>query len=213
MYTLWYNERMKKKPTEVQRVALYARVSTKDRQETENQLLALRDYCRKQGWKVAGEYEDRASGGTSRRPEFIRLFEHARLRKFDLVLFWSLDRFSREGVTETLNHLQRLTGYGVNWMSLQEQYLTSIGPFADAVLAILACIARQERVRRSERAVAAIDRLRRQGKADRLGRRPLVVDREKARELWRKGRTVRQIGAELGISPSTAHRIVRGVRR
>jgi DNA invertase Pin-like site-specific DNA recombinase len=213
MITLWYNDYVKKKQSDVQRVALYARVSTKDGQETENQLIALRDYCRKQGWRIAGEYVDRASGGTSRRPEFMRLFEHARLRKFDLVLFWSLDRFSREGVLETLNHLQRLTTFGVNWMSLQEQYLSSIGPFADAVLAILACIARQERIRRSERAQAAIERLRRQGKTDHLGRPALVVDREKASELWRRGRTVRQIAAELGISPSSAHRIVRGVRR
>jgi DNA invertase Pin-like site-specific DNA recombinase len=42
------------------------------------------------------------------------MFEDASQRKFDLVLFWSLDRFCREGVRETLNHLERLTNYGVN---------------------------------------------------------------------------------------------------
>jgi hypothetical protein len=37
-------------------VALYARVSTKDgRQDTENQLIALREYCSKHGWVIAGE--------------------------------------------------------------------------------------------------------------------------------------------------------------
>ena len=47
-----------------------------------------------------------------------------------MLLFWSLDRLSREGTVETLNHLQRLTGYGVNYRSFTEQYLDSTGnPF------------------------------------------------------------------------------------
>lgn len=50
-------------------------------------------------------------------------------RKFDVVLFWSLDRFSREGVRETLKHLERLTRYGVNYRSFAEQYLDSCGLF------------------------------------------------------------------------------------
>jgi hypothetical protein len=54
------------------------------------------------------------------------------------------------------------------------------GLFRDAVLSILATIAKQERVRRSERASAAIAKLRRQGKTDHLGRPRLVVDRDKA---------------------------------
>jgi len=41
----------------------------------------------------------------------------AAARKFDLVIFWSLDRLSREGVLATLNHLELLTPAGVNWRS------------------------------------------------------------------------------------------------
>jgi len=74
-------------------------VSTKDgRQNTENQRIALRDYFRKQGWQIAAEYVDQETGGTSKRAHFQQMFSDARPRKFDLVLFWSLDRFSREGV-------------------------------------------------------------------------------------------------------------------
>jgi DNA invertase Pin-like site-specific DNA recombinase len=94
----------------IERVALYARVSTKDgRQDTENQMIALREYCSKQGWGIAAEYVDHETGGTSKRPHFQRMFADARARKFDLVLFWSLDRLSREGVSATLGHLERLT--------------------------------------------------------------------------------------------------------
>jgi DNA invertase Pin-like site-specific DNA recombinase len=43
------------------------------------------------------------------------MFAAASRREFDVVIFWSLDRFSREGTVETLQHLQRLTSYGVAW--------------------------------------------------------------------------------------------------
>ena len=154
-----------KRAAKIEKVALYARVSTKDgRRDTENQLIALRGYCSKQGWEIAGEYVDHETGGTSKRPHFQKMFADARARKFDLVLFWSLDRLSREGVSATLGHLERLTGYGVGWRSHTEEYLDSCGIFRDAVLSILATIARQERIRRSERASAAIAGPRRQGK-------------------------------------------------
>jgi DNA invertase Pin-like site-specific DNA recombinase len=201
---------MKQRVAKIEHVALYARVSTKDgRQDTENQLIALREYCSKQGWEIAGEYVDHETGGTSKRPHFQRMFADARARKFDLLLFWSLDRLSREGVSATLGHLERLTAAGVNWRSFTEEYLDSTGVFRDAVIAILAVIAKQERIRRSERATAAIARLRRQGHTEHLGRPRLVVDRSEARRLHEQGWSVRKIAAKMGLSVATAHRIVR----
>ena len=143
------------------KIALYARVSKKHSgQDTGNQLSQLREFARVQGWSVVGEYVDRATGKHSDREQFHRMFADAGQRKFDLVLFWSLDRFSREGVLETLNHLQRLLQYGVGYRSFTEQYLDSCGIFKDAVLSILATIAKQERVRISERVQAGLERAR-----------------------------------------------------
>jgi DNA invertase Pin-like site-specific DNA recombinase len=120
-------------------VALYVRVSTEDgSQDTENQLIQLREYRSKPGWEIAGEYVDHETGGTSKRPHFQRMFADAGQRKFDLVLFWSQDRLSREGAWDTLNHLERLTAAGIEWRSFTEQYLDSCGLFRDAVLSILA---------------------------------------------------------------------------
>jgi DNA invertase Pin-like site-specific DNA recombinase len=57
---------------------------------------------------------EQASGkSTEKRPQFQDMMAAASRREFDLVLFWSLDRFSREGVLATLQYLQRLTSYGV----------------------------------------------------------------------------------------------------
>ena len=78
------------------------------------------------------EYTDQASGKRSNREQFQQMFAAASRREFDCVLFWSLDRFSREGVYATLQHLQRLTAYGVGYRSFTEQYLDSCGLFKDA---------------------------------------------------------------------------------
>jgi DNA invertase Pin-like site-specific DNA recombinase len=192
-------------------VALYARVSTRDRrQDTENQLAQLRTFATAQGWSVVNEYVDRASGKRGDRAQFLRLFEDASRRKFDLVLFWSLDRFSREGVLETLHHLQQLAQYGVGYRSFTEQYLDSCGIFKDAVLSILATIAKQERIRISERVHAGLAKARKQG---RIGGRPrLVVDARKIQALSEEGCTIREIAEELGASPASIHRILKAHR-
>ncbi len=195
-------------------VAIYARVSTKDRgQDCENQLRELRQFVERRSaedWDLVCEYVDYASGGSSDREQFKKLFADAAERRFDLVLFWSLDRFSREGVLETLQHLQRLSSHGVDWFSLKEEYLRSVGIFREAVLSILATIAKQERIRLSERVKAGLDRARAQGKD--LGRPSLVVDREKVVDLRRQGLPLWEIGQKLGISKSSVGRILDEIR-
>ena len=50
----------------IHRIALYARVSTKDKgQDTENQLAQLRDFCTRQDWTIVNEYIDQVSGKRS----------------------------------------------------------------------------------------------------------------------------------------------------
>jgi DNA invertase Pin-like site-specific DNA recombinase len=185
-------------------------VSTKDKgQDHENQLRELREFVARKasdGWVLAQEYVDRASGKTADRAAFQRVFEDASRRQFDLVLFWSLDRFSREGVLETLQHLQRLSSHGVEWFSYREEFLRSIGVFKEAVLAILACIAKQERVRLSERVQAGLSRARAQGKL--LGRPKAAVRPERVLRLRERGLSMRQIAAETGVSPMTVQRLL-----
>lgn len=192
------------------RVALYGRVSKNNgSQDTENQMAQLRSFAATQGWTVVHEYTDRASGKTDDRKQFRQMFEDASKRTFDVLLFWSLDRLSREGTVETLNHLQRLTHYGVNWRSYTEQYLDSTGIFREAVIGILAAVAKQERIRISERVKAGLDRARKQG---RIGGRPRSEDDLKlmaqVRKLRDDGVTIRAIAERLGKSPTTITRLV-----
>lgn len=187
-------------------IALYSRVSKDKGQDVENQLRQLRDFCTKQGWQIVREYVDHMTGKRSDREQFQSMFDAASRREFDLVLFWSLDRFSREGVFATLQHLQRLTASGVGYKSFTEQYLDSCGLFKDAVLSVLATIAKQERIRISERVSAGLQRARQQG---RIGGRPRVIcDRDKVAELRRSGMSLGQIAEQMGLSKTSVARMV-----
>jgi DNA invertase Pin-like site-specific DNA recombinase len=187
------------------RIALYGRVSKDDgKQDTENQLHELREFCKRSNWSIEHEYVDKASGKSAERPHFKRMFDDASKRKFDLVLFRALDRFSREGVLETLNHLQRLSAWGVNWRSYQEPYLDSCGPFNDVVVSLMATLAKQERLRISERTKAGLQRARRAGIV--LGRPRVDVDVKRLRALQDQGSSLRQIAAKTKLSLSTVVR-------
>jgi DNA invertase Pin-like site-specific DNA recombinase len=133
-------------------------------------------------------------------------------REFDVLAFWSLDRLSREGTVETLNHLQRLTSYGVDYRSFTEQYLDSTGIFKEAVIGILAAVAKQERIRLSERTIAGLERAKSQG---RVGGRPKAEDDAATMKTYSKlkasGLSVRKIAFEMGVSPTTVQKLAAGL--
>ncbi|MGA1999027.1 MAG: recombinase family protein [Terriglobales bacterium] len=191
------------------KTALYARVSTRDKgQDVENQLRQLREFAGRQGWAIVSEYVDHCSGKRSDREAFQKMFAAASRREFDVLLFWDLSRLSREGVYETLQHLTRLSGYGVAFRSYREEYLDSCGLFKDAIIGILAALAKQERVRLSERVVAGLQRARAQG---RVGGRPKATNdkmRERILEMRRDGESLAEIAAELGVSKPTVYRVI-----
>jgi DNA invertase Pin-like site-specific DNA recombinase len=187
------------------RIAIYARVST-TKQENENQLADLHAFAAKQGWQVVDDYVDCESGSKADRAEFQRMFTDASKRRFDLVLFWALDRLSREGVLETLQHLNRLTSYGVGFRSYTEQFFDSCGIFKDAVIAIMATLAKQERIKRSERTKAGLARVRASGKA--LGRpRSIRATSVDVARLRAAGHSYRNVARELGVSLRSVQRL------
>jgi DNA invertase Pin-like site-specific DNA recombinase len=188
--------------------AIYARVSTRDKgQEVENQLSELRRFAQTQGWDMAGEYIDHETGKTADRPEFRRLFEDAARRRFDVVLFWSLDRLTREGVLQTLQHLQRLSSYGVGFRSLTEPYLDSCGVFRDVIIALLSALARQEAIRLSERVKAGLQTARSRGKT--LGRPKVSLDANEVLRLRAEGQSFGKIAKAFGCGESTIRRLAK----
>src|SRR6516164_76922 len=195
------------------RVALYLRVSTGGvkngrEQSPENQRKQLRAFAEAMEWPIVAEYEDRESGakGAKDRPQFRALMEAASRREFDMVLVWSLDRFSREGIGKTFNHLRRLGSYGVKFRSYSESFLDTTAEFGELVAAIFAFVASFERRRIIERIGAGLERAKAEGKT--FGRPRVVVNREKVWSLRNDGKSIRDIAAALKLSKGTVQRIV-----
>ncbi len=185
------------------RIAIYARVSTK-RQDEMNQLDQLREFIGTQpGWTLGTEFIDKVSGsGKAARPQFDRMLLAASQRQFDLLLFWSLDRLSREGIAKTIGYLEQLRGWAVGWRSYTQPFLdTGNEMVTGIVLSVLAAVAKQERLTISERTLAGLQRARKAGRT--LGRRPVQVDTARARQMQRAGLGLRPIAAKLGCSVNT----------
>lgn len=190
------------------KTAIYARVSLRDgRQDVENQLRLLREYAQREGLQIVKEYVDHSTGGNGNCDQFKAMFDGAMKHRFSLVIFFALDRLSREGTLRTLEYLQKLSACGVAYKSLTEPYLDSIGAFSEVVISLLACVARQEKLRIGERTVAGLLRARAEGKI--LGRPRVVSSPSRIMELRREGRTLTAIAAKLSVSESSVYRALR----
>lgn len=141
------------------RVALYARVSTDDEDQNPSaQLQPLRSYSKAQGWELTGEYVDKApAGDLGRRVRWHELLADAGRRRFDLVVVFRLDRSFRS-VLDAAATLELLRGWRVGFRSYGEPWLDTTTPFGEALYHITAAYAQLERSIIGERDSAGIDR-------------------------------------------------------
>jgi len=152
----------------VKKVALYTRVS-KEEQNPENQIRQLTEFVKLSKWQIYKVYVDKISGRVTDRPQFQQMLKDARLRKFNIILVWSLDRFSREGIRNNLNYLERLKKYEVGFKSYKEPLIdTTQEGVGEIIIALLSWVAKREAERISQRTKAGLERAKAQGK--KLGR-------------------------------------------
>jgi putative DNA-invertase from lambdoid prophage Rac len=157
------------------RVAVYARVSTSDKdQDPETQLLQLREFVSAQGWTVYGEFVNFAPAtDLLHRIQWRQLLDDASKRRFHLLLVWRMDRAFRS-VLDAATTLERLRAWHVGLRSFSEPWLDTTSPFGEALYYITVAYAQLERGILRERVKAGMERARRQGK--KIGR-PRVTDR------------------------------------
>lgn len=179
------------------KVALYARVSRVDKdQNPENQLIKLREYARKHGWDIFEEYVDHASGAKTSRPSFDRMIRAGRARRFDAIVVVRIDRLARS-TRHLLNILEDLDQHGVA-LVCTDQEIDTKSPAGRLLFTILGAVSELELDLIRERTKDGLARARAQGK--RLGRPPSTVKNEEIRALRAQGKSLREIGLELGIS-------------
>jgi DNA invertase Pin-like site-specific DNA recombinase len=97
-----------------------------------------------------------------------------------------------------------LDDYRVSYKSFTEQYIDSSGIFKDVIIALLSTLAKQERIRISERVVAGLAKARTQG---RIGGRPTLDSSkiEKIRELKSAGMSILAISKEVRVSRGSVY--------
>lgn len=144
------------------RVGIYARVSTRDKdQDPELQLDPMREYAAQRGWET-DEYVDHAAAGDfAGRKEWARLLDDIRKHHVDHVLAWKLDRCFRS----TLHCLRTLEDWehrGVGYSCLTQDLDTS-SPTGCLLLTILAAVAEFERGLISDRVREGMTNARRKG--------------------------------------------------
>jgi len=193
------------------KVAIYARVSTQDRdQDPATQLLPLVEHCDRHGWEVHRYYLDQASAvDLRRRTAWRELLDDAARRRFKTVLVFRLDRAFRS-VKDMHDTLATWDPLGITFTSLREDFdtRTAVGRL---MLNLLATMAEFELELIRERVVAGMDRAKKEGRhtgrprlSDKRGFKnrfarilPLVLARDMS---------VGEAAEELGISPRSFRR-------
>ncbi len=186
-----------------ERAALYVRVSTKD-QTTAVQEEELRRWADRLGFEVAAIYANTASGARSDRAALAAVLAGARRREFDVLLIWSLDRLSREGIGPMARYMEQLRQGGIRVMSYQEPWVDTASPVWDLLLAVFAWVAQQERQRIGERVRAGQARARAEGV--RLGRKTRVVDLQDLQVRRAQGQGWRRIARAMRVPTTTLRR-------
>ena len=191
------------------RVALYARVSRADKdQDPENQLLKLREYASRHEWEIYAEFHDYVSGAAPVKPALEKVLREGRARHYDAIVIVRLDRLARS-TKQLLTMLEDLDHYGVALICTDQQIDTK-SPAGKLLFTVLGAVAELELDLIRERTKDGLARARAQGK--RLGRPPMPERTEEIMRLRAENMSLRQIGAQLGMSHQAVKQRLRRAR-
>lgn len=113
------------------RVVLYIRVSSEEQVKhgysLQSQRERLIEYCKQKGYQVVEIYVDEGKSARSKlknRTELLRLIEDAKLKKFDRIVFWRLDRWFRN-IADYYKVQEILDNNKIDWECSDEEYSTT----------------------------------------------------------------------------------------
>lgn len=207
------------------RVAIYSRVSTEEQAKeglsVDAQIDKCKAFCNARDWHIFKIYKDAGfSAGSLNRPALELLLRDAQEKKFDIILVYKIDRFSRK-LKDLIMILDELKTKNINFTSVTEQIDTT-NAMGEAFFQIIGVFAQLERGMVKERVELAFDRKIKFGEA--LFRAPfgyvyknkkLVPDPENKEnlkeifEMWVQGINYKAICEKFNISPSSFYQIIK----
>jgi DNA invertase Pin-like site-specific DNA recombinase len=185
------------------RAAIYARVSTSD-QNTENQLIRLREVAARAGWEVVQTYTETASGAKRSRPALDAMMADAARRRFDVVMAWDVSRLGRS-LRDLVDLFENLRALKVD-LYLEQQALDTSTPAGRALLQMSGVFAEFERAMIVERTKAGLAHARARGVH--CGRPPASDALTSAIRALREQRVgMDRIAKELRCGKGLVHRV------
>ncbi|MEI6807914.1 MAG: recombinase family protein [bacterium] len=191
------------------KIALYLRVSTSD-QTTENQKRDLLRYCESRKWEVVKIFEDTGISGTKHdRPALNELMDFARKGNCQAILVARFDRFARS-TQHLLEALKEFQSLGVDFISYSEGVDTSTAA-GKMIFTFLSAVSEFEVALIRSRVKSGIARAKAQGV--KCGRPRAGFDVARAVAMQKDGKSLREIGRELGVGCATVYRTLSGVSK
>ncbi len=182
------------------KVGIYARVSTEKQEESlDEQVRMLVEFCERNKHEVYKIYSETGSGAKSKREKFMELMHDVESKKFDAVVVFKLDRFSRS-MLDLLTSVERLKEKGVGFISVNDNIETTT-PQGKLIFHIMGALAEFERSLIYERTKVGIERAKREGKVCHRPRKNINLDRVVDR--YKKGIPLTEIAAIEHVSYST----------
>ncbi len=207
------------------KVGVYVRVSTEEQAKEGLSIGAQTDrctaFCKARGWDLYQIYTDAGhSAGTLKRPALKNLLKDAENGKFQVLLVYKIDRFSRN-LKDLISILESLKEKNINFSSVTEQIDTTTA-MGEAFFQIIGVFAQLERGMVKERVELAFDKKISSGEA--LNRAPRGYLYKKGRlfiktddadkvkqifEMWAAGVNYKEIAAKFEIPVSTLYEIIK----
>lgn len=190
----------------IKKIGVYVRVSTKDKQDINTQLIPLREYIDRNKFDICKEYVDIGeSGSKEKRPAFNSLLEDIRKGKINTIIVYKLDRIGRS-TQHLLKLFEEFNKRGIEFISLTQNIDTTT-PEGRLFLKMLMIVAEYEREIIVSRVNDGIKRARKENK--RLGRPKKKLNIYEAIRKQNEGDSLREISKQMEIPLSTLARKIK----
>ena len=192
----------------MKKVCLYSRTSHSDSNPL-NQINELKEVANRNGWVIVKEYVDAGISGAKgrdKRPQFDAMLKSAMKKEFDVVMFWAVDRASRN-LSHLVQMMNDLDSKNVG-MYFHQQSIDTTTPSGKMMIQLSGVFAEFERSMTKERILASHARAKAEGKS--IGRPSQINDAliTSINFMREKGVGIKKIAKELNIGVGTVYKVI-----